>query len=196
MNQGEQYKNIIDPFLKKVHKVASLMIDEGSKAIDIACGNGTLAMKIAEHASDVTAIDLSDDMIDYAKIRAGAASMRNMEFILMDAKDLSRFEDKSFDYATISMAVHQFSLADAFVILKEMKRIAKEIVIIDYAYPLPGGLKGAGTRVIERIAGVEHNNNFREYLRFGGLPAICKACDLELLDPEVFQSVFSIVRCK
>ena len=110
----------------------------------------------------------------YAMSRAEDRQIRNVEFISMDANDLSRFNDKQYDYATISMAIHQFGLEEGMQILKELSRISKEIIIIDYAFPLPGGFPGLAARVIERIAGVEHNRNFKAYMKFGGLPAILK----------------------
>lgn len=42
MNEGFQYRILIDPLLKKAHLAAVKLIPEGSKVIDIACGNGSL----------------------------------------------------------------------------------------------------------------------------------------------------------
>jgi hypothetical protein len=75
---------------------------------------------------------------------------------------------------TISMAIHQFELEEGMRILKQHSRISVKVIIIDYAFPLPGSFSGLATRTIERIAGVEHNRNFKAYLKFGGLPAIIK----------------------
>jgi ubiquinone/menaquinone biosynthesis C-methylase UbiE len=171
---GKQYSTLIDPLLRKTQKLAAGIVEEGKMVIDVACGNGTLAFMHASRAAKVTAIDLSEEMIEYAKGRAEARMIRNVEFISMDANDLSRFNDKQYDYATISMAIHQFELEEGMQILKELSRISKEIIIIDYAFPLPEGFSGMATRIIERIAGIEHNRNFKAYLKFGGLPAIIK----------------------
>jgi ubiquinone/menaquinone biosynthesis C-methylase UbiE len=84
---GKQYSIIIDPLLKNIHQLASEIIEEGSTVIDVACGNGTLAFMHASRAAKVTAIDLSEEMIAYAKGRAEAHETRNVEFLAMDAND-------------------------------------------------------------------------------------------------------------
>lgn len=194
MKKGLQYRILIDPLLRKAHRLSAAFVPEGGKVIDIACGNGSLAMYYSSRAESVTGIDLSREMINYAKERSEKLGIRNTNFIEMDATDLSRFDDNSFDIASISMAIHQFSTETGFAILHEMKRIAKEIIIIDYQCPLPGGFKGFVTRVIERIAGEEHNKNFNAYLRIGGLPEVCNKVDLVILNPIINLSVFSVIK--
>jgi len=180
MNEGKQYELFIDPLLNSVHADAVRMIPAGSTVIDVACGNGTLALTTSRTASQVTGIDLSPEMISYATERAEKQKRGNVDFRQMDASDLSTFKENEFDYATISMAIHQFERETGMAILKEVSRIADNIIVIDYNFPLPGGYKGFVTRLIERIAGVEHNKNFKEYLQFGGMNAIAEACGLEL----------------
>lgn len=179
-NMGSEsfYKLFIDPLLNKVHSRAAGMIPDGSNIIDIACGNGTLALKSASGTSQVTGIDLSPESISYARKRAQKAGRSKLQFIEMDASDLSRFTDKQFDYSTISMAVHQFAPDTATHILKEMTRISSTIVVIDYAYPQPKGFAGLVVRFMERMAGTEHNRNFKAYLELGGICEIAKELGL------------------
>jgi 2-polyprenyl-3-methyl-5-hydroxy-6-metoxy-1,4-benzoquinol methylase len=54
ISEGLQYRLLIDPFLDRVHSAAAAMIEPGTRVIDIACGNGTLALKMAKHAQHVT----------------------------------------------------------------------------------------------------------------------------------------------
>ena len=196
MNEGKQYELLIDPLLGSVHAAAVRLVPEGSTVIDIACGNGTLAIKTSSKARHITGIDLSSEMISYATDRAEKQKRNNIEFLQMDASDLSAFQENEFDYATISMAIHQFERETGLAILKEVSRIADNIIVIDYNFPLPGGYKGFVTRLIERIAGVEHNNNFEEYLQFGGMNAIAEACGLEIKTRRGGRkSVFTVVHC-
>lgn len=44
-----------------------LTVPEGSRVIDLGCGNGTLTAKLAEHGYAVTGIDASKDMLTLAK---------------------------------------------------------------------------------------------------------------------------------
>lgn len=172
------YKLFIDPFLNKVQNRAASLIPDGSNIIDIACGIGTLALKNSTGTSQVTGIDLSSGSINYAEKRAQKAGRSRLHFIEMDATDLSCFKDAEFDYATISMAVHQFHPDTGKQILKEMTRISKRIVVIDYKYPQPRGFSGLLVRIIERLAGDEHNRNFKAYLKMGGISEIAKELGL------------------
>ncbi len=197
MQAGKFYGTFIDPLLNKIHSLGARTIPKGAKVIDIACGNGVLARKIAAKAAHVTGIDLSTEMIDYARKQSEKAGIKNLEFVEMDATDLSGFKDQEFDVATISMAVHQFSLETSNMILKELSRISKEIVVIDYNFPLPGGFNGLITRIIEWFAGIEHNGNFKAYLKYGGIIPIAKECGLN--SNVVFgrkKSVFTVVKLK
>ncbi len=55
-----------------------------------------------------------------------------------------------------------------------MTRISKTIVVIDYAYPQPKSFGGLAVRLIERMAGDEHNRNFKAFLKMGGICEIAK----------------------
>ncbi len=197
MNDGRFYFSLIDPLLKKLHNGVAAEIPEGASVIDIACGNGTLPMKYALKASHVTAIDLSESKLQFARNMAARKNIKNIAFIQMDATDLSGFADAEFDIAVVSMAIHQFRTETSIALLNAVQRIAVRVIIADYHHPLPGGFPGGITRVIERLAGKEHHFCFKEYLRLGGLPAITKVVynhmDLKL---KKTGSVFQIAQCK
>lgn len=163
------YKLIIDPLLSNIQNRACKTIPGGSKIIDIACGIGTLAIKNSKRGSAVTGIDLSSESIRYAKRRALRAGINKLHFFEMDARDLSAFKENEFEYSTISMAVHQFPSQTGKEILKEMARISKSIVIIDYNHPMPINFSGMVVRIIEAMAGKEHHRNFKAYLEMGGI---------------------------
>lgn len=197
INEGLQYRLLIDPFLDRVHSRAAGMIDPGEKVIDVACGNGTLALKLAERAGYVTGIDLSEGSLEFARKRARKLGLSNTEFLLQDANDLSIFTDRIFDVAIISMAVHQFSEATGLHILRELQRIARSIVVIDYAFPQPGNYKGFIVRSIERIAGQEHFSNFNAYMKGRGMEGVQKVLGLEVWERmESRSGVFVILKYK
>jgi demethylmenaquinone methyltransferase/2-methoxy-6-polyprenyl-1,4-benzoquinol methylase len=189
MNEGAFYRRFIDPLLRKPHNIATKGIIPGSTALDIACGNGTLPLKHSRRASHVTGIDISEASLEYGRRRAEKAGVENVDFIQLDATELSLFSDQNFDYATVSMAIHQFNAADALSVLNEMKRVAQTIIIIDYNYPLRG-LGGMAAKLIERMAEEEHNRNFMSYMEKGGLSGALKTAGLKekrrLLDSNVF----------
>ena len=186
INEGLQYRLLIDPFLDREHSRTAVMIDPGDRVIDIACGNGTLALKMAQRAGHVTGIDLSEGSLQFARNRARKLGLDNTEFLVQDANDLSAFSNRSFDAATISMAIHQFSPETGLHIFRQLEKISRSVIVVDYAYPQPHNLNGFIVRTIERIAGKEHFAHFNAYKRGGGMPGI-----LDTLGIKAYHEVFS-----
>ena len=193
INEGLQYRLLIDPFLDRVHSRAAAMIEPGARVIDIACGNGTLALKMAKHAQHVTGIDLSEGTLQFARKRAWKLRLENTEFLVRDANDLSAFSNLPFDVTTISMAIHQFSPGTGLHILQQLEKISRTVIIIDYAYPQPQYFNGFIVRTIERIAGREHFAHFRAYQHGGGIPGILHRLGLSVSNEIVSNSgIFTI----
>jgi 2-polyprenyl-3-methyl-5-hydroxy-6-metoxy-1,4-benzoquinol methylase len=167
--KGLIYQILIDPLLSGLHPYILANIDSSHKVLDVACGTGSLSIAIAKKASQVRGIDLSESMIETARRSARKKSISNTHFEVRDATDLSCFNDKEFDVAVTSMAIHQFDHQLAIMILSQMKRVASIIIIADYNYPLPENLPGTFAMFIESVAGGEHYRNFRVYIENGGL---------------------------
>ena len=63
MGEGNDFhKTLIEPTQLKL-----LEVNRGQRILDVACGNGQFARKMAELGAFVTAIDFSDKMIEIAK---------------------------------------------------------------------------------------------------------------------------------
>ncbi len=74
----------------------------GARVLDEACGAGYPALVAAKHVrpgGTVVAIDISPAMLGVASRRAKADGVDNMQFLEMDAEDLT-FKDASFDAVT------------------------------------------------------------------------------------------------
>jgi len=180
VESGKFYGTVLDPILASMRKRVALEIGANKTVIDIACGTGAQLFEIAEKASKVTGVDLSASMIDFAVKTAEKRSILNAEFLICDATDLSIFQDKTFDFAILSLALHQFSPNLYQPILSEMKRVAKTIILLDYAVPLPKNYVGVGSRIAEFMAGREHNRNFKKYYQLGGLNTILPTNNLQI----------------
>ncbi len=163
------YNALIDPLLKGLRKTVTSQIQTGISVIDIACGTGSLAIDIAGKAGTVTGIDLDSSLISFAQTQAIRKNIDNTTFLVKDAADLHEFEDRQFDIAVTSMAVHQFDEALAILILKEMTRISRKIIIADYNFPVPRNMAGYLSRSIEALAGGDHFRNYRNFVKKGGL---------------------------
>jgi len=196
VESGIFYGTLVDPILAPMRKRVTREIRKGEKVIDIACGTGAQLFEIADRALHVTGVDLSESMINYARKKFKKHNKNDAAFHVCDATNLSIFEKGSFNVAIMSLALHQFHPGFHSPVLNEMKRIAKRIIIVDYAVPLPKNYAGSGSRVAEFLAGREHNHNFKEFYKLGGLNAILPANNLTIQKSILFgKEVFQLVVC-
>ncbi len=102
--------------------IQDCQITKGKKLLEIGCGAGTNTVYIAKRTgADITAIDLSPDMVETAKSKA--RKLKNVNFRVADAQKLP-FKDNSFDIA-ISQSVTSFT-KDKLKAIKEYKRVLKK----------------------------------------------------------------------
>ena len=160
---GWFYGSFIDPILVPMRKRISEEVGPGENLIDVACGTGAQVFECASKTSEAVGVDLSESMINKATQIKNRKRIENVDFFVEDATNLSRFSDNQFEVATMSLALHQFIPDLHAPILNEMKRVAKKIIIVDYAVPLPSNYSGIGSKVAEFFAGVEHNKNFKKF---------------------------------
>lgn len=196
VESGIFYGKIIDPILAPMRKRITSEIQPGLKVIDIACGTGAQVFELCENASKIVGVDLSESMISHAQNTSKKRNITNAEFFVCDATNLSMFKSNRFDVAIMSLALHQFQPNLHLPVLSEMKRVANRIIIVDYAVPLPKNYAGIGSRVAEFLAGKEHNRNFKQYYRLGGLNAILPANNLIIQKSVSFgKGAFHLVVC-
>jgi demethylmenaquinone methyltransferase/2-methoxy-6-polyprenyl-1,4-benzoquinol methylase len=105
------------------------------RALDLACGTGTLTRDLARKAGPggyVLGVDFSKGMIQAAKKRPTA----NTEYQLGDATDLTGVEESSFDAATIAYGARNIPDLDA--LFSEMVRAVRpggKVVCLEIARP-------------------------------------------------------------
>jgi ubiquinone/menaquinone biosynthesis C-methylase UbiE len=196
VESGIFYSTVLDPILEPMRKRVSIEIHHGEKIIDIACGTGAQVFELSGIASEIVGVDLSESMINHAQKSCKKRNILNAEFFVCDATDLSRFNENSFDVAIMSLALHQFDPRLHSPILSEMKRVASQIIIVDYAIPLPKNYAGIGSRVAEFLAGKEHNNNFKQFYQLGGLNKILPGNGLQIEKSVLFgKGAFQLMVC-
>lgn len=101
-------------------------------ALDCATGTGDIAFKLKESCSgQVTGIDFSQGMIDFAKERAKTNPLP-VEFKVADIQKLP-FSDKSFDVTTISFGIRNVENLDLG--LKELGRVSNGVFILEFGQP-------------------------------------------------------------
>ena len=97
-------------------------IPEGSSVLDLGCGYGRVAVRLADKAEKVVGIDISEDNIKLAKEISRERS--NMEFFVMDAVDL-KFGENLFDLAIcVQNGISAFKV-DPEKLISEAVRVTK-----------------------------------------------------------------------
>lgn len=197
MTEGKIYKIVIDPLLSGLRDATAQLVPDNLNIVDAACGTGALVLELSMKSNHVIGIDVSESMVQTANKIKIEKSIDNVEFILADITQLNNFNTNHFDLATISMAIHQFDTNKGIQALIELKRVAKEILIIDYSCPLPSGYLKQFIYFIERIAGKEHFKNFKTYQKNGGIHMYLEKLKLTLIAHTSYGgSLFSLVHCK
>ena len=119
--QGEEgdtwHRLLIEPAFERV--IGDV---EGLRVLEIACGNGRLARRMARSGAKVTAVDASEGMIFHAR-RGEAEDPKGTEYHLADAVGLGTLADGSFDLVVDGMAL--MDIADAKGALLEAGRVLR-----------------------------------------------------------------------
>jgi SAM-dependent methyltransferase len=99
-------------------------------ALDVGCGDGLLACRLAERCRDVTGVDRDHAMI--ARARERARDLRNVAFI--DAEFLAfPFEDDSFDFIASNTAIHHMNFEAALMAMTRLLRPGGRLAVIGLA---------------------------------------------------------------
>ncbi len=98
--------------------------------LDVACGTGDMVVELQKHGCNVIGVDLSEEMLAIAKVKAPTAT-----YMIADAEHLP-FEDATFDAVTCAFGVRNFVHLEQG--LNEMLRVLKpggRMVILELATP-------------------------------------------------------------
>ncbi len=108
---------LIDPvLLRMVGNVTGLRV------LDLGCGNGYLARKLAKQGAKVTGVDSSARLIGLARARENKDPL-GITYHAADAANLELLEDESFDMTVSNMAMMNIARAD--VATREASRVLR-----------------------------------------------------------------------
>jgi SAM-dependent methyltransferase len=113
------YPSMVETFLLPLgpRLVEACGIQAGAKVLDVASGTGNAAIPAAERGAEVTASDLTPELLAAGRERAEAAGVE-LEWVEADAENLP-FEDESYDVVMSSIgamfAPHHQAVADELV---------------------------------------------------------------------------------
>lgn len=175
---GRFYAHLVDPFVSGLHRIVAGLVEPGSKVLDVGCGTGNLAAMMAPTAVEVVGVELSPAMAEYARRRL-EASTRNVSILEGDVTEaLTTKPDGYFDVATMALVLHEMPAEARAPVLREVTRVSRRLLCLEYRVPMPWSLRGARNRFIELLAGVEHFRAFRDFNRRGGTNGVATAAGL------------------
>jgi hypothetical protein len=114
----------------------------------------------------------------YANQRARDLGLRNVRFIFASGQKLADFPNAFFDYATACMVLHEMEAEQRLPVLREMQRLARNLILVDYRVPAPANFVATTCRFIERLAGGYHYRNFLSFSESGGLLLLLESLNL------------------
>jgi ubiquinone/menaquinone biosynthesis C-methylase UbiE len=170
------YDVAVEPFLRSARLLAVQMWPPNPEqsVLDIGCGTGSQLDLYRRIGCKIAGIDPSPAMVARARQKLGHEAR-------VDLGDASRLPHArhSFDLILMSMMLHELPEVTRCAVIAEAKRVLKAdgcILVLEY-HPGPlrfprGWLAKPLILIVERLAGLQHYRNYREFLAAGGMPGI------------------------
>ena len=89
-------------------------IRPGQRVLDIACGNGWFARKLARSGASVVAVDISSRLLEHARVRSAGLDIKYHNADVTKPGALDALEKNRFDTAVCNMAVQDLSSLETF----------------------------------------------------------------------------------
>ncbi len=105
------------------------------RALDVGSGPGHTALALAPHVAAVTALDLSQEMLDQGAALAAERGLSNVQFLRGDAERLD-LPDAAFDIVTSRYSAHHYPRPAA--VLREIARVLRpggRLLLVDVVAP-------------------------------------------------------------
>ena len=104
--------------------------DKCGSALDVGCGDGMLACRLAARCRDVTGIDRDGRMIRMARERG--QDIPNVAFLGGDFLTYP-FDEASFDFVACNTAIHHMDFEDAIQAMSRLLRPGGQLAIVGVA---------------------------------------------------------------
>lgn len=186
---GSFYSLMIDPIAgKSFAGPVSRLVSRDATVLDIGSGTGALVTALSAKCTHVTGIDRSPDMVRFARKTLYKNNIRNAEIILMSATELSTHLDRRYDYVIMTQFLHEIPEDARNQVMKEAKKVTREFIIADFISPYPKTSHGRLIRLVEMSAGKEHNANFNNWVKQGGLDTFIRAHRLNVIEEKLYKT--------
>ncbi|MCP4722011.1 MAG: class I SAM-dependent methyltransferase [Desulfobacteraceae bacterium] len=157
-----------------------LLNHQDKKILDLCCGTGNQLKLLSKKGfKNLHCLDISTAMLKVANKGDYPINIYNKE------ATKTGFENESFDIVIISFAIHEKNRNTQEKFIKEAHRLITQdgfILVIDYAFDnnTPEFVK-KGIGIIERLAGKEHYQNYKNYIQNNGLAGLMRDDKFERL---------------
>lgn len=165
---GWFYDFFIAPNQDRLFRLIAEIIQPNSTVIDIGCGTGRLSFNISKKVSKIVGIDLSEKNIEKAKLNLLKNPDERISFIHSSISEIVS-QNLHFDYAVLTYVIHEVNPEERLKLLSDISKVADKIIIGDYLVPRRNGFWNCLNEIVEFIAGKEHYNNFKNFVKKGGL---------------------------
>lgn len=145
--------------------LGSLGLPPGGRILDVGCGTGWLAIRLAREGYAVVAVDSSRAMIARARAKQAKADPGlRLEFREADGRSLP-FAEGSFDLVTLVAVLHGPAAEGRLALLAEARRVSRGKVLV-HDYPPLAGPRGISAPFLRLLEAVERSD-FENFVREG-----------------------------
>lgn len=178
---GRIYAATVDRLLSGVRDYVVDHLPEGDRVLDACCGTGALARRLAREGRTVLGADLSPRHIEYARAARAEEGLEptNVHFTVADVAHLDAPDEGPHDVAVIAFALHEMPREARRPVLENLAGIARRVMVLDFAAPMPWNMAGLRNRTAELVAGPDHFRSFLDYQRDGGLAPVVDGLEVE-----------------
>lgn len=122
---AKHYDGFMKRFAREYPELLNLIksdLNPDDSVLEMACGTGIISLDISSIVRQVTATDISPEMVEIALTKVQELKIDNICFFVQDGYSLD-FQDNSFDTCIISNALHV--IPEPEKMLNEAKRVLK-----------------------------------------------------------------------
>jgi SAM-dependent methyltransferase len=192
---GWFYSILIDSDRSNLRNNILGFLENDKSVLDIGCGTGGFALRIATCSKYVLGVDISESMIRTANQRKERLGISNIDFISGNAMELSTLLDRHFDHAVLSFLLHEINPQYRLKIIEQAHQCADALLIYDYFVPQPRNFSAALIKVIEYLGGHDHYKNFLDFKQNGGIRPLLNSLGLTIREDRIKRpGVFYMVK--
>jgi 2-polyprenyl-3-methyl-5-hydroxy-6-metoxy-1,4-benzoquinol methylase len=105
-----------DPY--PVNLAAKIHKEPDYTVLDLGCGNGSITLEIAKHVKQVTAVDMSKEMLNLVEINANEKGLSNIKYVQSRIEDIDPADIGQYD-----VVISSRSIGGIYNLKKELKKI-------------------------------------------------------------------------